>query len=128
MQIDASISASENLLGKQVDDLQSDITIGPDSISGTLKYVTGYTGFSSATAEQSGNYLALHCDGIPSADEVTVELVGGTLGHPVQLDSDRIIVVRITDVNNQYIVITATKDGTTLSKTLYLTGLTLETA
>ena len=128
MSIRADISTSEDLLGKSVTDLQSNIAIGSDSISGTLKYVTGYTGFSGNTEEQSGNYLALKCDGLPEADEVTFELVGGTVGHPVTLDSDRLIVVRITDIENQYIVVTATKGGTTMSKTLYLTGLTLETA
>ena len=128
MSIRADISTSEDLLGKSVTDLQSNIAIGSDSISGSLKYVTGYTGFSGNTEEQSGNYLALKCDGVPEADEVTFELVNGTVGHPVTLDSDRLIVVRITDIENQYIVVTATKGGTTMSKTLYLTGLTLETA
>lgn len=108
--------------------MQENIAIGSDRISGSLKYVTGYTGFSGKTEEQSGNYLALICDGEPSADEVTFELVNGTLGHPVTLDEDRIIVVRITDTENQYIVVKATKDGITMSKTLYLTGLTLETS
>lgn len=126
MQIDADISASEDLLGKVVTDLQSNIVIGSDKITGSLKKVTGYTGFSSDVAEQSGNYLALHCDGIPSADTVTFEVVGGTVGHPVTLDSDRLIVVRITNTETQYIRIVATKSGVSMAKTLYLTGLTLE--
>lgn len=128
MAIEADISSSTDLLGKSVTDLQSNITIGSDSVSGTLKYVTGYTGFSGDSAEQSGNYIALKCDGIPEADEVTVELVGGTVGHPVTLDEDRIIVLRIANTETQYIVVKATKGGVTMSKTLYLTGLTLETA
>ena len=128
MSIRADISTSEDLLGKIVTDLQENIVIGSDNISGTLKYVTGYTGFSGDVSEQSGNYLALVCDGVPDADEVTFELVNGTVGHPVTLDSDRIIVVRIADVESQYIIVNATKGGTTISKKLYLTGLTLATA
>ena len=128
MSVSADIPASTDLLGKIVTDLQENIAIGSDSISGTLKYVTGYTGFSGDVSEQSGNYLALKCDGIPDADEVTFELVGGTVGHPVVLDSDRLIVVRITNTESQYIVFTAKKSGITISKTLYLTGLTLATA
>ena len=128
MSVSADIPASTDLLGKIVTDLQSDIVIGSDSISGTLNYVTGYTGFSGDVSEQSGNYLALKCDGIPEADEVTFELVGGTVGHPVALDSDRLIVVRITDTESQYIIVTAKKSGIEISKTLYLTGLTLATS
>ena len=127
MSVSADIPASTDLLGKYVTDLQSNIVIGSDSVSGTLKYVTGYTGFSGDVSEQSGNYLALHCDGVPSADTVTFELVNGTVGHPVTLDSDRLIVVRITDTQTQYIKVTATKSGKTFTKTLYLMGLVLAT-
>lgn len=41
-----------DLFDKTVSDLQNDIVIGEDGISGTLKYVTGYTGFSSVAANR----------------------------------------------------------------------------
>ena len=129
MLITADGFASTSLLGKYSTDLQANIVVGTDDvIRGTLKHVDGYTGFSGDVAEQSGNYLALKCDGIPGADEVTFELVNGTVGHPVTLDEDRLIVVRITDIESQYIEIKATKAGETLSRRLYLTGLTLQSA
>lgn len=113
------------MLGKVVSDLQSNISVGADSISGNLKYVTGYTGFSGNVSEQSGNYLAIHCDAVPTADEITVELINGTVGHPVTLDSDGLIVIRITDVETQYIKVVAKKDGVVFEKTYYLGGLVL---
>lgn len=122
------MSASEDLLGKDVTDLQEDIEIDPDegTIEGTLKHVTGYTGFSGTAAEQSGNYLALHCEALPEADSITVELIGGTVGHPVTLDADGLIVLRITDNETQKIRVTAWKDGASVVQTYDLSGLTLE--
>ena len=128
LSVDADISASENLLGKYVTDLQEDIEIDSEEgkIEGTLKYVTGYTGFSGAAAEQSGNYLALHCEALPEADNITVELLGGTVGHPATLDDDGLIVIRITDPETQKICVTAWKDGASVVQTYDLSGLTLE--
>lgn len=78
-----------------------------EGVYGTLKHVTGYTGFSGVEAEQSGHYLALKIDTDDEDDEITVELVNGTLGHPVTLDSDRNIVLRITNPHRQKIRIVA---------------------
>lgn len=106
--------------------MQDGIVIGEDSISGTLKYVTGYTGFSSAAADQKGNYLALKVNA-PSDAVVTVEVVGGTKG-PVTLDDDRNIVLLIKNKNTQSVKVVAKAQGETVTKTYGLTGLTLETA
>lgn len=96
-------------------------------ISGALKYVTGYTGFSGDEAEQSGNYLALKCDAGEGAT-ITVELVGGNLGHPVTLDEDKNIVLKIGDNTRQSVKVVATKDGQTVEKVFSLTDLALESA
>lgn len=96
-------------------------------ISGALKYVTGYTGFSGNAAEQSGNYLALKCDAGEGAT-ITVELVGGNLGHPVTLDEDKNIVLKIGDNTRQSVKVVATKDGHTVEKVFSLTDLALESA
>lgn len=116
------------MLGKVVSDLQSDVTISNGVISGTLKYVTGYTGFSGNVEEQSGNYLALHFDTNIDVDSITVELLNGTVGHPVTLDSDGLIVLRIADKDTQSVRVVATKGADIAVETYSLSGLTLEQA
>lgn len=125
MDASADIDPSVDLLGKSASDLQDGISIVGGVISGTLNYVTGYTGFSGDVSEQSGNYLALRIDTDDNVDSITVELIGGTVGHPVTLDSDRLIVIRITDTDNQSIKVVVNKNGLSQSKTYELTGLTL---
>lgn len=105
------------LLGKYASALQSDVVIGDGLVTGALKYVTGYTDFSGVTEEQSGNYLAMRVDTDDDTDVITVELIGGTVGHPVTLDSDRNIVIRITDPIHQKIRVVVTNAGGTDTKT-----------
>lgn len=124
MSIDSEISASEDLLGKTVDDLQKNVVVNPSNIAGTLKYVTDYTGFSSDPAMQSGYFLALHAES-NDADKITVEVVGGTSG-PVQLDSDGLMVLKIANTNTQLVRIIATKDGVSSTRTFSLKKLRLE--
>ena len=122
MTVDADLGDTD-LLGKVASDLQSDISIGSDAITGTLKYVTDYTGFSSVTEEQSGNYIALHFESDEDA-VITVEVVGGHSG-PSTLDDDGIIICRI-ESTSQSIKAIATLNGLTTTKTFSLTGVTLE--
>ena len=96
-------------------------------ISGTLNYITDYTGFSGNVEEQSGNYLVLKCTTGSLTDTVTVELKGGTVGHPVTLDEDRNIVIRITDKDLQSVEIKATNGETSTTTAYALSGLTLAT-
>ena len=58
--IDADIADSVDLLGKKASDLQKGVFIVDGKAFGTLKYVTGYTGFSGRADEQEGYYLVLH--------------------------------------------------------------------
>lgn len=119
-------SDGSNRYGKSVSELQSDIVISGDTINGTLKYVTGYTGFSSVTGEQSGNYLSLKINQKPLDAVVKVELVGGTTGE--RIVNDGYIVCRITDEDAMTLKITAEKSGYEGATKVYkLTGLTLET-
>lgn len=107
--------------------MQSGIGVGDNDIAGTLKYVTGYTGFSGDVSEQSGNYIALHIDTDAEDSTITVEVIGGTHG-PVTLDSDRTIIIRIKN-KSQKIKITATKEGyPDVTKIYSLGGLTLTPA
>lgn len=125
MSIDADISTSVDLLGKTVDQLQSSITVGADSVSGTLLYVDDYTGFSEDTELQSGNYLALHFE-VPEATDATITV---TLSDDPEatnvLDEDGIAILRVTDTD-QTVSVTASKTGyESVTKTYSLTGLTL---
>lgn len=127
--ISFSVNAEDgeaNLFGKTVNELQENVVIGEDAITGTLKYVSGYTGFSSVISEQAGNYLALRIDTDEPEALTTVELVGGTKG-PVVLDDDMNIVLLIKDKNSQSIKVTMETDEDSLTKTYDLSGLTLET-
>ena len=96
---DLEIGESEDLLGKVVGDLQDNIEISGNKITGTLKYVTGYTGFSSEPELQEGNYLALH-NTSNLEDPITVELIGGFYG-PSTLDADGIIILRIANTDQR---------------------------
>lgn len=123
--ITAAESGDTTLSGKKVSDLQSNIVIGENAISGSLKHVTGYTEFSSKSSEQEGHYLALKFDVTPADAVTTVELVGGTKG-PVTLDADKNIVLLIKSNTTQSIKVVSTKDGASVTKIYTLTGLTLE--
>ncbi len=113
------------LFGKAVNELQSDMVVADDEVTGTLKYVNGYVDFSSNTSEQSGNYLALKIEAEPAEAETVVELVGGTKG-PVALDDDMNIVLLIKNKDTQSIKVTITHDKESIEKTYGLSGLTLE--
>ena len=117
---------AEDLFGKVVSDLQSDISVGSKAITGTLKYVADYSS-AYGSGEDSGNYLVLHAE-VPDAEDVTitVEVVNGVHG-PQSLDSDGIAICRITDKNSQKVRFVASKTGyESVSKTYSLKGLTLE--
>ena len=114
------------LFGKTVNELQSDVVVSDDEVTGTLKYVDGYVDFSSNVSEQSGNYLALKIEAEPAEAETVVELVGGTKG-PVTLDDDMNIVLLIKNKDTQSIKVTTTHNEESGTKTYGLSGLTLET-
>lgn len=109
-----------------MDDLQTDLTISDDAITGTLKFVDDYTGFSGDPAEQVGNFMAIHCEVEDVEDAtITVELVGG-LHDPVQLDADGLCILRISSTE-QSIKVTASKEGYDDATLAFsLSGLTLE--
>ena len=127
MSLSADIETSVDLLGKIVTDLQDEVTVSGDTISGTLLYVDDYTGFSGDPTEQAGNYLVVKCTA-DEGDTITLDLIGGIHG-PVTLDDDGICIIRITDKDTQKLKYTATgADGSTETKIWNLTGLTLTPA
>ena len=99
--------------GKEVDDLQSNIEIneGSRQIVGTLRYVTGYTGWSENPDLQSGNYLALDFSATPAEAEIYLEVIGGASeGNPI-LCNDGYCVFRITDRKQKIKVRTVSGDN-----------------
>lgn len=92
-----------------------------------MKYVDDYTGFSGDPELQAGNYLVLHFADEVEGATIQAEVIGGS-GRRVTLDSDGILISRITS-NEQAIKITVTKEGyETVERTYDLSGLTLEEA
>lgn len=114
-----------DLFGKTAADLQSNVVVGTDAITGTLKYQSNYTGFSSKTEEQTGNFLALSAV-VPGVEDAKITV---KVTNPVVLDDDKIVVLRIADKNTQTVTVTASKDGyDDVVKVYSLTGLVCETA
>lgn len=126
--VDVEIGASEDLLGKVIADLQKDVVVGVDKITGTLKYITGYTEFSSVVAEQSGNYLVLHAS-VPDVTGETIKFKHSAKAGDVTLDADGIIIFRVDPkYMNEDLKITfvASKEGyAPYSKTFDLSKLIL---
>ena len=122
--VKADIPAAADLLGKTVSDLQDDIEINVRSITGTSKYVTGYTGFSGDVSEQSGNYLALHITSSAEGATITAQL--NPERDPVTLDPDGIIIFRIGENSGRIATFTVSKNGTTATYKYDLSQLVLE--
>ena len=127
--VDASISDSTDLFGKTASDLQENVAITDDTVSGTLKYIADYSAAGYGTGEDSGNYLVLHFStGSVSGSTIKAKLFGGEHGW-VTLDPDGILITRITNKNLQTIAVVANKEGyEQATMRLSLTGLTLASA
>lgn len=122
--VDANIGADEDLSGKTVSDLQEGISIGPDGVSGTLKYVADYSS-AFESGENSGNYLAIRCS-TPGVEDATIGVTSSD-ESPVVFDAETgIAVCRIADKSTQTIKVVAYKDDQSDSMTLDLSQLVLE--
>lgn len=110
----------------------ADTKVGANAeLLGTLPYISHWTGYSPSDDEMaSGNYIALK---VSTTDEdiakFTVELTNGNKGE-LELDSDKNVVVRIADKENQKIIFRAyDSDDELLEEQVYtLDKLVLETA
>ncbi|MCR5501778.1 MAG: Ig-like domain-containing protein [Lachnospiraceae bacterium] len=121
----------QDLLGKSPSDLQSGMVIDSTSISGSLNYVHGYTGFSSILDEQYGNYLALNVDipygqkleyGTNSASLYTTSSTAAELENHL-LDRELIIIVKNTE--NPLILKVTYEDGSVETRKYDISGLDL---
>lgn len=125
--VDANIAETADLYGKSVSDLQEDIVVSADGVSGTLKYIDDYSDAGFTGDDASGNFLALKITtpGVEGAT-ITAELSGST-GDPLIPDPNGIIIFRIADKDTQTIEVVASKEGLGEdSVTLDLSDLTLE--
>lgn len=125
LSLGADIATGVDLLGKDITDLQDDVSIDDNNtIHGTLMYLDDYTGFSGDAAEQKGHYLAVKATAVEGA-VITAEIIGGTHG-PVTLDDDGILIARLTNVRAQKLRFTATLNGASDTYVYSLSGLVLE--
>ena len=98
--------------------------IGSDNvISGTLHYVTGYTGFHGTDpTEQEGTYLALGFEKNGAEGTLSTNLIGGDKGNVAVPWREPICVYKIDDTS-QTIKVSC---GLDYNETFTLTGLVLE--
>lgn len=129
LEVDAAIGASVDLLGKYVADLQSDVVVGPRAITGKLKYVDDYTGFSGDPAEQVGHYLVVHASCPDVSDYAITIKHSGKAGSKTLDLSDGILILRVDEkyVQDQVVLtFTASKTGyPDFSRSFSLAELTL---
>lgn len=107
--MDFDIPDSIDLLGKVASDLQEDMTVDvAGKVTGTSKYVTGYTGFSGDPAEQEGNYVAFHI----SVGELVIGTNVTVKVNNVTMDPDGLHVMIFRDSSkNPKAIVEASADG-----------------
>ena len=94
-----------------------------NGLTGTLKYVDNYTGFSGDPELQEGNYLVFHA-AVPNVEDVTIT---AKMDNTSTLDEDGIGVFRVRDKSSQTLTIVASKEGyDSVTKVYSLSGLTCE--
>ena len=97
------------------------MSFGADSVTGTLKYVDDYTGFSSKLSEQSGHYIAFQCEANQPGTTITAKI-----SKTSTLDSDGIAVFRVSNKDSQTLTVVAKKEGfEDVTRVFSLSGLTL---
>lgn len=123
-------AGTTTVLDELVSDLQSNVAVGADAITGTLKYVEGYTGFSSDPELQDGNFLALKftADDWSKFTSVKVGLEPSMGSGLVEIknDPDKNGVFRVANTNQKFKVV-ATDGADTTTKVYSLAGLVLAT-
>ena len=123
-------AGTTTVLGELVSDLQSNVAVGADAITGTLKYVEGYTEFSSDPELQDGNFLALKftADDWSKFTSVKVGLEPSMGSGLVEIknDPDKNGVFRVANTNQKFKVV-ATDGADTTTKVYSLAGLVLAT-
>ena len=105
------------ILGLNVTDLQDNIQVKDNKVTGISKYVDSFPKFSKSA---KGNFLAIKCDEATKGDTIKWELSEAKTKGSGTLDEDGILIVQLHS-NTQKITL---KNNET-TKVLDLTGLTL---
>lgn len=116
-----AVNGETRCYGKTASELQDNIVISEDVISGTLNEIAGYTAFEGS--EQDGHFLALAFT-FDEGTTLKTKIIGGKHGE-VDVTQDKYCVYRITDKDTQQIQLSAEKDGKSETKAYRLTGLSL---
>ena len=120
------VSDGVSLFGTLVSDMQTDLVIGRDTITGTLKYLDEGD---LVTTWGAGNFMAIQFNNIdPRATSVRVGMQPSEGSGLVELinDPDKNGVFKVTDKDTQKFVVISS-DGTHTSTATYnLSGLTVE--
>lgn len=128
LKLDVDVAADEDLLGKVIGDLQSAVSVDNNHgvVSGVSFYVDDYTGFSGDPDLQRGHYVVVHAS-VPDVDGVTITVSKDGGETTKALDSDGILIFRMTDPSVQKLTFTASKQSlVNVSKTYALKGMTLQ--
>ena len=110
------------VLGKLVSDVQQNVFVNDNSIQGTLKYVSNWTGYSGDPEENSGYFVVLKYEASDGAT-TTIQTIGGYHDDLIKpLDVDMQSVTKFKD-NKQKLKIVTTLEGETITKILSFSGL-----
>ena len=110
------------VLGKLVSDVQQNVFVNDNSIQGTLKYVSNWTGYSADPEENSGYFVVLKYEASEGAT-TTIQTIGGYHDELIKpLDLDMQSVTRFKD-NKQKLKVVTTLEGETITKILSFSGL-----
>ncbi len=110
------------VLGKLVSDVQQNVFVNDNSIQGTLKYVSNWTGYSADPEENSGYFVVLKYEA-SEGSTTTIQTIGGyTDDRVIALDQDMQSVTRFKD-NKQKLKVVTTLNGETITKILSFSGL-----
>ena len=124
----APMAGSGDLWGTSVSDVQSNVTIANNAITGTLKYVS-----SGALADGwgAGNFIAVDLSGNTytglTSVKVGMEPSAGAGLQEIISDPDKQGVFKVTDKYNQKLVVVQTNGKDKVVQKYSLSGLTLET-
>lgn len=122
----AAEAGETDFWGTTASEMQSDLTVGANSISGTLKYIDSGT---LARDWGAGYFMALKFTSLPaSATSVKVGLVPSVSSGLVEIinDPDKNGVFKVSDKQRQQFTVVSSMAGHSLTQTYDLRGLTFE--
>lgn len=125
MTVDFDIADATSLLGKYDYEIQENMKVVGNKITGTLLKVEDYIGFSGNEEEQSGNYIAMHCE-VPDVEGATINFISKSGKKYIVDPSDGLIVIRITQKPNKFRFEISKTGEATVEKEFDASGIVLE--